>query len=280
MKIQRIGRIEGDQDGAIWGSELFRFDSEGNAWVYDLNELREGSETELSAFARFRLDRAEEITPHCNSVCFGTELYGEGDAYPLLYANVYNSYQNEEDKRLGTCLVYRLQREEQGFRSTLVQTIRVGFCEDPALWRMSPEAHGVRPYGNFAVDKAGGALWAFVMRSESLGSRYFRFRLPSLREGAEVVLTEADLLEYFDGGYHHYMQGAALFGGRIYSAEGFSSHPVHRPALRVVDLAAKEERYVELATFGLTNEPECIDFFGEVCIYSDAHGNLYRIDWE
>ena len=73
MKIRQIAKICGGQDGAIWKNLLFRFDTKGNCYVYDLKFLDTNSEalTELLVYSSFRLDRAEEIVPHSHSVCFG-----------------------------------------------------------------------------------------------------------------------------------------------------------------------------------------------------------------
>ena len=41
---------------------------------------------ELTPVATLTLDRAEEIAPHSNAVCFGTEFAEEGDEFPLMAA--------------------------------------------------------------------------------------------------------------------------------------------------------------------------------------------------
>ena len=278
MTITRLGKIAHGQDGAIFGTELFRMDEKGHCTVYEL-----GGDAPVET-GKFTLDRADEIAPHSNAVCFGAERYAEKDPYPLLYTNIYNNYAGAENKRIGECLVYRIQRTKEGFASTLVQIIAIGFCEDAALWKASPEGHGVRPFGNFVVDPEEGAYWAFVMRNEALGTRYFRFALPRAHDGEEdalgirrVVLTKEDVQDSFDCEYHRYIQGAILKGGRIYSTEGFDNDTVNRPAIRIVDLQKKTAEYHDITALGYFEEPECIDFLGERCLYSDAVGNLYEI---
>ena len=93
MKMNKIGKIAGGQDGAIWGDLLFRFQNHGGCYVYDLNNLEE--------LARFRLDGTDAWMPHSNAVMFGSEYFAEGDEFPLLYTNVYNTYAKEEDRREG-----------------------------------------------------------------------------------------------------------------------------------------------------------------------------------
>ena len=286
MRIERIASmLPGDQDGAIYGNLLFRFNTRGVGKVYDLSQPTQGGE--LSPVATLMLDRAEEIVPHSNAVFFGTEYAEEGDEFPLLYSNVYNNYKKSEDRREGQCCVYRLQRTDSGFTTTLLQLIRIGFTEDRVLWR-SATANDVRPYGNFTVDRERGLYWAFVMRDETHTTRYFSFRLPRLSDGETdptlgipcVTLTPSDILAQFDCDYHDYIQGACCHGHKIYSVEGFNADGKHPPAIRVIDTEAGREVLCEkLAEFCCLIEPECIDFYGDTCYYSDADGVLYTIDF-
>lgn len=288
MNIKKVAKMKGWQDGAIYGSEMFRFDHKGNCCVYNTADLMSGEVIDLTPIAEFRLDRADVIAPHSNAVCFGCDFYEEGDSYPLLYANIYNNYASQEDKMIGVCLVYRIQRTENEFRSTLVQIIEIGFCEDARLWKKSSDGHGVRPYGNFLVDNDSRSYWAFVMRDEKLGTRYFRFDLPSLHDGEidnrysvrRVVLRAEDIKEYFDCSYHYYLQGATLHKGKIYSTEGFGGNDrINRPAIRIIDLSAKKETYIDLVEQGQNNEAEFISFYGDECFYSDGFGNVFKIDF-
>lgn len=287
MKIQKIAKILGGQDGAIFGTELFRFDTRGNGAVYDISNLKFEGVEQLQPLARFRLDRADELVPHSNAVCFGSEFYEEGDEYPLLYTNIYNNYSGAKNEMIGVCLVYRIERKANEFKSTLVQRIEIGFAEDAKLWKTSTDCHGVRPYGNFLVDTESGSYWAFVMRNEALGTRYFRFDLPPVREGdvdpllhiKRVVLKEEDIREFFDCQYHRYIQGAALHKGKIYSTEGFSEDEVNRPAIRVIDLAAHTEEYFDITKLGFLDEPELISFYGDTCLYSDVDGNAFLVEF-
>ena len=287
MKIRQVAKISNGQDGAIYGTELFRFGSGGGCSVYSMVEAEKGNGEELTTIARFKLDKYDIIVPHSNSVCFGSEFYDKDDRYPLLYTNIYNNYKKEEDKKIGICLVYRIQRTGNEFKSTLVQSIEIGFCEDSKLWKAYPDKHGVRPYGNFVVDVENGSIWAFVMRNEALGSRYFRFNLPSVHDGEtdeqlnikKVVLKPSDIQECFDSEYHRYMQGAILNKGKIYSTEGFSNNPANIPAIRIIDLATKQEQYFDITKQGLENEPEFIDFYNDKCYYSDLQGNLYTVEF-
>ena len=287
MKVTPFAKICEGQDGAIFASELFRFDHVGNCTVYDLSDVGSFSDAELSPIAKFRLGSADIIAPHSNAVCFGTEYYEPEDEYPLLYSNVYNNYDDREDKRIGVCCVYRIRVAGGKFSADLVQTVEIGFTEDAGLWRASEKKHGHRPYGNFVVDTERGKYYAFVMRNEELGTRYFEFDLPKAKDGfvdertgaRRVVLNASDIKRRFDCSYHRFIQGATVKGGVIYSTEGFDYDEVNRPAIRLINCERGEEEYFDLTVQGYMIEPELIDFLGDKCIYGDARGNLYTIEF-
>ncbi len=286
MKIAKIGHMDFfAQDGAIFGDLLFRFDNRGRCKVFDASPLKESEAGELPFITEFHTSPADAAVPHFNAVCFGAEYYEPGDEFPLLYANLYNNYGNDEDRQEGVCLVYRLTRTDASFKMTLVQAIVIGFTRDP-IW-ISEGIEDVRPYGNFVVDAEGGLYHAFTMRDKDKTARYFTFRLPRLNEGTvsekyrvpTVTLEKEDIISYFDTDYHHYIQGACVHGGLIYSTEGFNA--TIRPAIRVIDPKAQRQLYhLDLVEHGETDEAEWIDFMGERCIYSNAHGMIFDIKFD
>lgn len=287
MKIKHIASIKPGQDGAIFGNNVFRFDARGNCKVYDFSGVDfEASEPiELLPIAEFTLDRAGEITPHSNSVVFGKEYFAEGDEFPLLYTNIYNTYAKAEDKMCGVCCVYRIERCEDTFRSTLVQIIEIGFTEDRELWRSCGDIVDVRPYGNFVIDTDNGNYWAYVMRDGERRTRYFKFNLPRLSDGKpdlrfgvpRVVISREDILEFFDVPYHNYVQGGVFYKGKVYEVEGFGKDV--RAAIRVIDTEKKREQlYFDFYEAGYEAEPEFIDFYRERCIYIDAHGRVFFLE--
>lgn len=288
MIIKQIAKISNGQDGAIYNNHLFRFDTRGNCQVYDLLDIEKDTVKKLEPIGSFILDKAELIVPHSNSVCWGTEFYAPNDEYPLLYSNIYNNYAKADDKLIGVCCVYRVERAGKDFKTTLVQLIEIGFTDDHTLWKAFPDRDGVRPYGNFVIDCEAGYYYAFVMRNETLGTRYFKFKIPSLSDGEadpiygvkRVVLTPEDICDSFDCPYHRYVQGAIAHGKYIYSTEGFHNDQINRPAIRIIDLDKKmQERYIDLLDAGYQCEPEMIDFYNGTCYYSDVAGNLYSIEF-
>ena len=282
MNIKKLGKVESGQDGAIYNGYLFRFDHAGNCRVYLLSDLSENT----APVARFSLDKLDYIVPHSNSVVFGRERYAEEDEFPLLYSNVYNNYAKAEDKKKGITCVYRLERAGDTFTTTLVQLIQVGFTQDP-LW-CSPDQEDVRPYGNFVIDAEKGLLYSFTMRDQDQTTRYFTFDLPGVRDGIRdealgirrVVLEKADVKTYFDCPYHRYIQGACFHEGIIYSVEGFGVDCPEIPAIRLIDVQAQKQLQVHrFPDFGLNIEPEWIDFADGLCYYSDAHGDVFQLDF-
>lgn len=284
VELKKCGKIAiHRQDGAFAGGYLFSF-SGAKCNVYKAVDLSGGDAADLTPVSAFFLDRHEELEAHSNAVMFSNEYYAPGDEFPLLYTNVYNSYAGQEDPMKGVCLVYRILRDGSAFTSTLVQILRISFVEDAELWRSSPEKEDKRPYGNFVIDREAGLLYAFTMRDAFSSTRYFAFRLPKITEGEKdsrfgvnaVTLQKEDILEYFDCPYHRFIQGATCYEGKIYSLEGFSNNGQNQPAIRIIDLAEKRQEAVwKFIDFGLSVEPELIDFWNGVCYYGDNSGELY-----
>ncbi len=273
--IEKIGQIPSGQDGAIFGGYIFRLDTKGNCSVTSLGGFQN--------VGAFKLDKPEVILPHSNSVCFGSKKYCENDEFPLLYTNVYNNYKDSPDKKEGICCVYRILRGENEFSSELVQIIKLGFTEKRGLWR-SLSLEDVRPYGNFAVDKENSKLYAFTMLDENQSTRFFEFDLPkppsNKSDGLPVitVLSESDIVSWFDCDYSNYIQGAVCGGGYIVSAEGFSNSTESPPRLRVFDINQKRQTHsLLLSEYGCTAEPEMVEIFEGKLFYSDRKGNFYTV---
>jgi len=281
MKIKRVAAIGAGQDGAFWGDYLFRFDGRRHGWVWDARPLDAAceEEVELPLLCSFELDPSEPVYPHFNAVCFGAEYYAPEDEFPLLYANVYNNYAREDDRKEGVCLVYRVLREGMQFSMQLVQQIRVGFVQEQGLWLSEGKTADIRPYGNFLVDPQRHLLIAFTMRDADQTTRYFTFRLPTLADGAIVILRKEDILDQFDTPYHLFLQGACWRDGKVYSTEGFGEH--EHPALRIIDLQQRRQiHHTDLWDMGITVEAEWIDFRHDRCYYSDAHGGVFLVEFE
>ena len=286
MNIFKLGKICGDQDGAICGDYIFRFNSSGDYSVYSLASLDFTKDNgELEAVFKGKLDRYEEIVPHSNAVFFGNNYYEEGDEFPILYSNLYNNYASDNEKT-AVLLCYRVLRNKNEFATMLLGEIKICFKDEKGLWRSS-EGEDARPYGNFISNKDSDKLFAFVMIDNENLTRYFAFNMPDIKKGEtnklgikSITLNKQDIVYSFDTKYHQFIQGACLYEDKIYSTEGFAHDNVRIPAIRVIDSEKKEEvKYLNLTEFGYFEEPEFIDFYKGICLYSDAHGNLYKVEF-
>lgn len=285
MNFKKIAKIVKGQDGAIWNDFLFRFDHQGECWVYDLNS--ELNDEELTPFSTFRLGSLDKLTPHSNSVTFSNEFFTETDEFPLLFTNVYNNYQKEAYRKEGICCIYRITKVNTDFTACLVGVVEIGFVNDSKFW-CSPNGEDIRPYGNFVVDRKNGKLFVYTMRDELKSTRYFSFKLPKIMNAEtdditgikRIVLNEADIEYYFDTEYHHFIQGGCVENDKIYSLEGFTDSEENPPAMRIISIKNRcQEDYIPFSDYELTVEPELIDFFGGICYYCDHTGNLYTIDF-
>ena len=265
----------GQQDGAVFGDYFFSFNSSGKCTVYSVDGY--------AKIAEFTIDKNGVLSPHSNSVCFGTYYYDAEDEFPLLYCNIYNTYSSDRS-RDGMCNVYRITRSGNSFDSQLVQVIKVGFTADTTLW--SSEGGDARPYGNFVVDTDNDKLYAFTMRSGAQQTRFFKFDLPTLSEGVYdstlgvklVTLTANDIESSFDVEFFNYIQGATYRDGKIYSLEGFTNNTTSPARLRIVDLEEKKVvRVVDLYSIGLAIEPEAINFIGGELCYVDYNKAVYKL---
>ena len=289
MRAEKIAKIAGSQDGAIFGGYLFHFTTNGICKVYKAEALCE-TEKEAPPLFEFTLDKHDLICPHSNAVSFGGVYYENGDEFPLLYSTVYNTYKKEKDRREGVCCVYRIVRDGNTFTSKLIQIIKIGFVENTNLWKSFQGKEDVRPYGNFTVDRESGKLYAFVMRDRAKKTRFFSFNIPKLSAGVfnseygvpVLTLCENDIIDFFDIDYMRYMQGACFHDGKIYSLEGFfASDEENPPALRIISLQNKEQIfYKRFSEIGLDVEPEFIEFYNGVCYYIDGHGNAFNLFFE
>ena len=271
------------QDGAIYGDWLFRFETNGRCFVFSMKEQKQ--------VGQFCLDRTDLLMPHSNAVAFGAERYDDTDEFPLLYTNIYNNYAKQDERLEGVCCVYRITRSGDGFASTLVQVIRIGFVEDLELWKSLPGKEDVRPYGNFVPDVFRDQLYAFVMRNREQVTRYFSFRLPKLTDGVfcdqwgvkVVTLQKEDIRTQFDDQYMRYMQGACAYNGRIYSSEGFSMknpEQVNHPGIRIIDMDEERQlQYFDLYAMGKDLEAEMMEFADDTLYYVDVDGNAYALSF-
>ena len=271
----KVASVSALQDGATYGGYFFAFTGSGTCKVY--------STEDYSLVSSFTLEKVKLFKPHSNSVCFGSTKYKESDEFPLLYANVYNNYGIDDKEMIGVCGVYRIVRDGDGFKSTLVQVIKVGFTSDTELW--ASKKSDVRPYGNFVVDTDRNKLIAFTMRDEDSSTRFFEFDIPAIGDGEydsslkvnKVTLTKDDITDKFSTPYFRYLQGCTYYGGKVYSLEGFTDNAKNPASLKIVDLEGRKLiTEIKLQDMGLTVEPEAAFVVDGELYYAEVSGNIYK----
>lgn len=244
------------QDSACYGDNYITFGGSGYYEMYTMNGDLLKSSTAL--------DQVATIAPHANCVCFGTEKYDPDDNYPLLYVNAYNTAGLPQ----GACYVYRLLNN---MTTSLQQTILIDFVSDP-IW--AGDGHSVRPYGNFIIDTDSNKLYAYVMIDSLNVTRFFKFDLPELSDGATVHLTQADIEDYFDIEWMYYMQGACYFNGKIYATCGFSTADCK---LYAVDLATKKVTSI-VPMGGFVGEPESAFVYDDT-LYVSSTTKFFKLQF-
>ena len=245
------------QDSAIASDgNIMSFDSNGYYKVFNISGEQIKGTTAL--------DMQATIAPHANCVFFGTEKYDEDDTYPLVYANAYNNTSLPK----GALYAYRLKND---LTTELKQTIVVGFTTEN-IW--TGGGYNTRPYGNFLMDTDNGKLYAYTMIDNLNVTRFFRFSMPELSDGATVTLQESDIEEYFDVPYFYFIQGGCYWNGKIYASCGFTADDCK---LHVVDLSAKQEVSV-IPLGGFCTEPETV-FVYKNELYLSSVFKLYKLQF-
>lgn len=253
---QNTGLTVNGQDSACYGDNYITFNKNGYYKMYTINGDLLKSSTAL--------DQVATYAPHANCVCFGTEKYDADDNYPLLYVNAYNTVGLPQ----GACYVYRLLNN---MATSLQQQILIDFTSDP-IW--AGDGHSVRPYGNFLVDTDNNKLYVYVMIDSLNVTRFFKFDLPELSDGAIVRLEKTDIIEYFDVAWIYYMQGACYFNGKIYASCGFGSADCK---LYAIDLATKKITSV-VPLGGFIEEPESVFVYNDE-LYVSSNVNLFKLQF-
>lgn len=254
-----LGTYHGKQAGCAWQDYIFRFNTNNTFNVYALSTGNK--------IGSFQLDK--DLYPHCNTACFSNERFDAADPFPLLYINAYN---NKELPK-GTCYVHRIIcHEPDSFATALVQTISIDFTED-TLWTNGTE--DTRPYGNFALDTTNHILWVYTLRDTDRTTRFFKFALPSLAAGENVMLTKADIIDQFDCNYFKHIQDNCCHNGLLYLCTGYGIED-DLAYLRVINPTKKAEVLtINLNDIALNDEPEYIDFHNNTLLYGMGKDSVF-----
>lgn len=250
------------QDGAFYGAYAIRMTSAGTFYLYTF-------ENDTSIYiATGTIDPINGLYPHCNVAFFGSEFVHNDDPFPILYVNAYNT----EGMPWATLYGYRIVITDGVYTARHVQTIDVGFTNNPELWSTSDD---LRPYGNFAYDSQSRKLYVYTNIDGVPTTRFFVFSMPSYVDG-DVTLGEADILNKFDVDHMGIIQGNFAKAEKIYICAGYGNSP-HPAKGYVVDaISGKIVTYLPFDEWGVEGEPEMLDYKDNY-IYFQTTSKLYRI---
>jgi len=203
---------------------------------------------------------------HINSVSFGMESDTKG-AIPLLYVS--------ETVKPHRCFV----EDVNGGESRLLQIIETK--ENGKIYRNH----------NWVVDRENGFLYGlksfwhkYVDEKGNIKTVVTKYKLPNVRDGKNITLTEKDIIERYDVLFTSSMQGVTIHKDRLYIAAGMCEKEKNNSETNrmvvVVDL--KKKKVVNTIDINLltTNEPEGIDFNGNKCLlFCGQTGGIYRVEY-
>jgi hypothetical protein len=229
--IVKEGRKRPQQGMDISGRFLFSMEDGGHVNVYDFKKANPVpiGEFELASSCKDN---------HANNAEFGIEKK-RGASFPLLYIS--NGKVGSDIE--WTCFVESIKRCGKKFSSELVQTIKLdisGFAEK-----------GYEPiFGapSWLIDRERKNLWVFsarqrttpkvTLRAEDNIYIAYKFRIPKLSEGPEVILTVDDLQAQVLFPYDvWFTQSGCMLDGKIFYCYGVGViDPIDRPSrIRVYD---------------------------------------------
>lgn len=242
-----------EQGMAIYNNMAFLFYDTGICKVFDLKKKQYVREFSLGS---------KSVNNHANCACFGKNKFLNSE-FPLLYIS--------ECRPPQRCFVECLT--DTG--AVLVQTI--------VLKRKGVNAKSF----DWIVDNKREVLYTIGRRKSDVnpGSslhRINKYRIPELREGKNVILTDKDVLDSFDIEFPNMLQGGTIKGNYLYLPAGLHENASNKKekerTLIVVNLKThKIERKIDLR--GVTKkEPEDCDFYkGKLILYCGQSGGLCKI---
>lgn len=245
-----------EQGMAIYKNTAFLFYDTGVCEVYDLKEKRFVFDFGLGSSSN---------NNHANCASFGVEK-GPFGKLPLLYV--------AECRHPQRCFVECLT--DTG--AVLLQTI--------CLKRKGADAISQ----DWIVDKKRKVIYT-ISRREITGNsgvaihRINKYRLPKIKEGKLIELTDKDVLDSFDIEFPNMLQGGTIRGNCLYLPTGLhesAGNGVEKErTLIVVNLKTHRiERKIDLTNI-TKNEPEDCDFYkGKLLLYCGQSGGLCEIPFK
>ena len=251
--------LEG-QDADCFGGYTALFYSDFGVSIKDMRTNR---------FVSGKVFGDRNIVPHCNSVSFGNNFADDGDCFPTIYVNAYNSY----DLPLGTLFNCRLFQLKNGcFEPRIIQTIHIDFVDDLNMW---PDKSQIRPFGNFAVN-SDGFLYSYVPDDIKNLTRVYKFAIPPIKSNI-VYLSKEDALDYFEINYISIPQGCSIKNNYLFMLSGWGNNSLHG-SIQVLNLNTKSvTNSFDFSGAGFFGEPEAVFFYENKMFVTLADKTYYFI---
>lgn len=257
MLFPVVGKYKNEsaQSMAIWKGKAYLFNNGGYCRVVNL----ENGDTE-----QFLSLGSQDMSPHMNSACFGSEM-SKKSVVPYLYV--------AETRTPYRCFVECIQDTT----SVVVQTIY-------------PVSQG-KPIKvtSWGVDKENGFIYALARvnskKKDSDIIRIKKYNLPEIGSGSVIHLSEKDIIDSFVVRFASALQDVCIKNGHLYISSGFqqsssNDYYKHR-AVQIIDLLKKEIKKSIDLTCVTTNEPEGVDFWGDrLLIFAGQNGGIYEVKIE
>lgn len=233
------------QGASCYGDFLFQLYSNNTyIFIYNLKEKKYLGEIKLAGNSK----------NHCNNASFSNIFYEEGDEFPLLYVSGGSSYDYNHVQ------VYRIQKKGLDFFITQIQEIILPEGNDKnGLYRT-----GV------AIDNDSNYMYVYANHTDS--ARIVKLLIPDMHN-KEIVLNEADILDYFPVEKFTHQQGAVIKNGFLYLISGVPAKGDIN-CLKIFDLKAKKQYKL----FTLENtllkhyEPEGLSFWNDTLVTTTNYG--------
>lgn len=265
------------QGGAIYKDKLVCFNAmdkggRPQGFIYD---VRTGIKLCEMSFS-FSLDNKDYYPPHANQVSFSNQFYDAESDFPLLYISQVNGGNGRNDIRgeLGV-LVYNLRRiSENYYIPELVQAIIPDLNDNLLMSKIG----NYTP--NYIVDTDNNQLVVIGYPNNSWydlsgPQPIVVFRLPSIIDGHEIVLTKKDVLESFTLPVSLIPQQSFYYGEKIFTVCGFPN----QAALRVINLSNKSVEFFCDMTSVTSGEPQFLGLWNEKLLYYEYNtsGIVYEL---
>lgn len=257
LKYAVVGEYKSQsaQGMAIWNDKAYLLNNTGICRIFNLN-----TETVVSSFLLDSYGRNN----HANSASFGCEVVG-GNSIPVIYVT--------ECHRRNRCFVENIVNG----KSYLVQTITAtkDGKEIPIyLWTVDEKRkflYGVTRDDSNQLDSLGNKVNTII-----------KYRLPSLNDGKEVVLTDKNIVDAFSVVFPNILQGGKVKGNYMYIASGLEESSRYRKdskrAIVIINLKKKNIKRIIDLTKITVNEPEDIDFYKDyILLWCGQQGGLYKV---